>query len=985
VVKLTFYGGVKEIGGNKILLEDQGTKIFLDFGMSFSRRERYFEEFLNPRPSNGIGDFLTMKLLPDISGIYREDLLEHLGRKPEETDIQGVVLSHAHADHANYISFLHKDIPVYCGETCKYILEAVEEQSQRNIESEVLNFKKRPIYKDEYKNPPIEREFKTFRTDDKIYIDSIELEPIHVDHCLTENTLVQLLDGEISKVKNVADCCYINTIDFKNGRNTQGLALKSKHSTSQILKIKTSFGEIESTGEHRFFILDGLDIVEKKAKDLKNGDFLIYSREIDFKGRQQTLPKIKLRKVVKISKEGLNLIKQKRKEKGLSQNQLASEIGLSKFYGDFERGRFGIELNRLYKILEFLAIDIKQFQKKYVFLVDNFKIPSKTSPEFLQLLGYTTGDGSWDAKSKKHPYLEIGDKDRKNLDIYQKIAKSLFNDEGKLVIKKNNMWKLRLSTYIGRLFYKISPFIFSKSHTRKIPSLVHKATIKEIGSFLRGLYDAEGSFRSHTIVLTSTSKELIDTTKLLLLRFGILSWIYEFIEPISKRKAYHLNITNYESIIKFKKFIGFGSEKKQERLSKFIKNNKKSHMERIELIPFNGDYLKNALKFMGLTSWDFQKAGISIGHYTSGRHRPSKNMVLRILDFIKIANKGDKEAKNYYIKKIEKLLCLNTIFIPIKSIKYNNCNTKVYDFEVAGYASFIANGYLVHNSVPGSYGFNIHTSEGTINYTGDLRMHGTHADMTDDFIEVSREAKPIAMITEGTRIDTDKSDESEQKVYDESKRELQSSDKLSIVDFNFKDVDRFNTFYQIAKNLDKKLVISFKHACFLERYHRDSKLKTPDSRDNQILILKPKRLTGTYIDEDYTDWYISRRLNYPNIVTAEEVAKKPRKYIVVLNFYYFNMMIDLKPYGGTYIHSLSEPFNEEMEISYERMHNWLRHFDLRFVQAHCSGHICGSDLKELIQNIKPGVIYPIHTEKPELFKKFDKKTIIVEEGKTYNL
>jgi len=36
MTKLTFYGGVNEIGGNKILLEDSGTKIFLDFGMSLN-------------------------------------------------------------------------------------------------------------------------------------------------------------------------------------------------------------------------------------------------------------------------------------------------------------------------------------------------------------------------------------------------------------------------------------------------------------------------------------------------------------------------------------------------------------------------------------------------------------------------------------------------------------------------------------------------------------------------------------------------------------------------------------------------------------------------------------------------------------------------------------------------------------------------------------------------------------------------------------
>jgi len=470
LVKLTFYGGVKEIGGNKILLEDNDTKIFLDFGMSFGKRALFFEEFLTPRTSNGIGDFLSMKLIPDISGIYREDLIKHLGRKPKECDIQGVILSHAHADHANYVSFLHKDIPIFCGETCKYILEAVEEQSQRTIENEVMNFKNRPLYRQDYRTPPIQRKFKTFRTGDKFNIGSLEIEPIHVDH-----------------------------------------------------------------------------------------------------------------------------------------------------------------------------------------------------------------------------------------------------------------------------------------------------------------------------------------------------------------------------------------------------------------------------------------------------------------------------------------------------------------------------------SVPGAYGYIIYTSDGPVVYTGDLRMHGLHSDMTNDFIKAAKESKPIAMISEGTRVDLEKKDESEEKVYKTSRKKISGCNNLSIVDFNFKDVDRFTTFYKMAKDLDKKLVINFKHACFLERYHKDSKLRTPDSRDDQILILKPKRLTGTYIDEDYQDKYIKSRLGYPNIVTADEINKNPSKFMVVLNFWYFNSLVDLETDGGVYIHSLSEPFNEEMEISYERMHNWLKFFNLCFVQSHCSGHICGPDLKGLIKTVNPKKLFPIHTEHPEMFKALGMKTTMVQEGKTYIL
>ena len=35
MTSLTFYDGINEVGGNKILLQDKDTKIFLDFGKSY--------------------------------------------------------------------------------------------------------------------------------------------------------------------------------------------------------------------------------------------------------------------------------------------------------------------------------------------------------------------------------------------------------------------------------------------------------------------------------------------------------------------------------------------------------------------------------------------------------------------------------------------------------------------------------------------------------------------------------------------------------------------------------------------------------------------------------------------------------------------------------------------------------------------------------------------------------------------------------------
>jgi ribonuclease J len=74
MVRLTFYGGIREIGGNQILLEDGDRSVFFDFGLSFKRYKKFYEEYLKPRAGSGLLDPLIMGLLPPLKGIYRDDL-----------------------------------------------------------------------------------------------------------------------------------------------------------------------------------------------------------------------------------------------------------------------------------------------------------------------------------------------------------------------------------------------------------------------------------------------------------------------------------------------------------------------------------------------------------------------------------------------------------------------------------------------------------------------------------------------------------------------------------------------------------------------------------------------------------------------------------------------------------------------------------------------------------------------------------------------
>ena len=125
---INFYGAVGEIGGNKIKVDMNSTSLMLDFGMSFNEVGKYFDNFVQPRKANGLEDFLELNLLPHINGIYRKDYLRHTGNGYDKTpSIDGLLLSHAHADHADYIKYLRPDIPIFMSVNSKIILDVIDQ------------------------------------------------------------------------------------------------------------------------------------------------------------------------------------------------------------------------------------------------------------------------------------------------------------------------------------------------------------------------------------------------------------------------------------------------------------------------------------------------------------------------------------------------------------------------------------------------------------------------------------------------------------------------------------------------------------------------------------------------------------------------------------------------------------------------------------------------------------------------------------------
>jgi len=283
----------------------------------------------------------------------------------------------------------------------------------------------------------------------------------------------------------------------------------------------------------------------------------------------------------------------------------------------------------------------------------------------------------------------------------------------------------------------------------------------------------------------------------------------------------------------------------------------------------------------------------------------------------------------------------------------------------------------VDHSVPGAYGFIIHTSKGAVIYTGDFRLHGPMSQMTWEFVEKAAESDPAVMISEGTRVCPEEGPamHSEAKVKKESDEVVAKTSKLVIVAFYSRDVDRFKTFYQIAKNNDRKFVIPIKLAHLLHTLKKDPRLKIPDvMRDESILFYKKRKKKGEFAESDY---YVWERPFLEKAVNFKHVHGNQSKVLFNLDLIGFAELIDVKPSaGGHFIHSMSEPFSEE-DVNPGVMHNWLDHFGLEFHQMHASGHCPSKDLKQMIKEIKPKTLIPVHTEHPEMFKDLFKPIDVV--------
>lgn len=130
--KITFWGGLRTIGGNIAEVTYGKDRIIFDFGLVYDPAKTIVQP--EDRKDSYVLDLLKLSAIPPINGIYSEKDLQGPTfsiEKPipeEQSDYRtAVFISHLHLDHMGAMDTISPNIPVYMTEQSKQLLNALEQ------------------------------------------------------------------------------------------------------------------------------------------------------------------------------------------------------------------------------------------------------------------------------------------------------------------------------------------------------------------------------------------------------------------------------------------------------------------------------------------------------------------------------------------------------------------------------------------------------------------------------------------------------------------------------------------------------------------------------------------------------------------------------------------------------------------------------------------------------------------------------------------
>ncbi len=223
-------------------------------------------------------------------------------------------------------------------------------------------------------------------------------------------------------------------------------------------------------------------------------------------------------------------------------------------------------------------------------------LPEKWTDEFAHYLGWIVGDGCI-TKNTISAIYGTQDEQDELMPLHQALMTEINNGVSpRPSTQENGTVQLRMTRGAFTRFVESLGVLPVRSAEKEVPWSIEQAPAEIAASFLRGLFDADGTVvfnesKGHYVGLGSTSKKLLRGAQRLLTQFGVSSRIYEtcgagdsgfhYVRQdgttvgYGSSAMYDLRISS-SSIDRFANHIGFGLSSKAGRLDEIFAARKKT-------------------------------------------------------------------------------------------------------------------------------------------------------------------------------------------------------------------------------------------------------------------------------------------------------------------------------------------------------------------------------------------------------------------------
>lgn len=290
------------------------------------------------------------------------------------------------------------------------------------------------------------------------------------------------------------------------------------------------------------------------------------------------------------------------------------------------------------------------------------------------------------------------------------------------------------------------------------------------------------------------------------------------------------------------------------------------------------------------------------------------------------------------------------------------CPEYVYDNEKIKIGDFEITPFLCDHSSYDSYMYLIESEGKKILYTGDFRANGrlAYTELLSKLPEVD------VLICEGTTlIREDVKNIAEEKLERIAVEYLKKHSGPAFIMMSAMNVERMITAYNIAKKTER---------LFLEDIYTADVARASGIEAPQPSIENGVRVFMTGGDKQY-----ERLMEYGKTkIGKKQIAKEPflmcirqsmKKYLEKLN-----ELVSFE--DGVLFYAMWKGYQKDEDVS--RFLDFMKEKGVKVHVLHTSGHADESTIEQLIADVKPRIIMPIHTENAEWFNRYQEQIEIID-------